>query len=159
MNRIDALTPYTKDTNLVNFMPVPRALFTMDLSALAILCYVHLLNRASLSKRNHWHNRDGWLYVIFTVPELERGLRRTRSTVQRVLAELEGQGLVIRSHPIPGEPTHYFLRVPTTSAAAEVEPEFSAFSENLGQARKIEQGWLDFQMGRHQKSDPNKQRE
>ena len=60
MNYLDALTPYTKDTTLVNFMPVPKYLFAMELSSTAILLYVHLLNRASLSKENGWPNRDGW---------------------------------------------------------------------------------------------------
>ena len=159
MNYLDALTPYTKDTTLVNFMPVPKYLFAMELSSTAILLYVHLLNRASLSKENGWHNRDGWLYVIFTVPDLARALHKGRSTIQKLLVELEEKGLVIRSHPVPGEPTNYFLRIPAASAVPEEEPCFSSFSEKIGPALKMEEGWHKFQWGRHQKSDPNKLRE
>ena len=159
MNDLDALTPYTKNTSLVNFLPVPRYLFAMDLSSTAMLLYILLLDRASLSKANRWHNQEGWVYLVFTVPELARGLRKSRSTVQKLLLELEEKGLVVRSHPVSGGATNYFLRVPAASAVADEEASFSPSAAKIGQAEKIEEGWLKFQWGRHQKSDPNKRRE
>ena len=74
MNDLDALTPFTRNTSLVNFLPVPRYLFAMRLSSTALLLYILLLDRASLSKQNGWHNREGWVYLIYPVAELARVL-------------------------------------------------------------------------------------
>ncbi len=42
MNDLDALTPFTRNTSLVNFLPVPRYLFAMRLSSTALLLYILL---------------------------------------------------------------------------------------------------------------------
>ena len=140
MNDLDALTPFTRNTSLVNFLPVPRYLFAMRLSSTALLLYILLLDRASLSKQNGWHNREGWVYLIYPVAELARVL-------------------VIRSHPTPGGATHYFLRVPAASAVAGEEAAFFSGPEKITPAAELEEGWLKFQWDRAQKSAPNKQRE
>lgn len=159
MHYLDALTPYTRNTTLVNFMPVPKYIFAMGLSSTAILLYIHLLDRASISQKNGWHNQDGWVYLIFTVGDLAQALHKTRSTIQKLLSELEGKGLIIRDRPIPGGANHYFLRVPTSSAAAQEEASFSTSVKKIPPAESFTQGCMHFLWGRHQKSDPNKQRE
>lgn len=159
MNDLDALTPFTQNTSLANFLPVPRYLFAMRLSSTALLLYILLLDRASLSKQNGWHNRDGWVYLRYPVADLARVLGKNRATVQKLLRELEGRGLVIRSHPTPGGATHYFLRVPASSAVAGEEPPFFSGAEKITPAAELEEGWLKFQWDRSQKSAPNKQRE
>ena len=58
------LKPYTLDVALTGYFPVPRELLEMDLPRTAILIYGALLDRVTLSQKNHYADAGGWVYVI-----------------------------------------------------------------------------------------------
>lgn len=91
------LSPMVKDTPLEDYMPLPRAVLALDISATAKLLYALLLDRATLSQKNeHYKNKQGYVYVIFPVRELGKALGRKSEAVRRALNELEGKQLVTR---------------------------------------------------------------
>lgn len=86
----------TKNTPLRNFMPLPRPVLGLRISSTAKLLYALLLDRATLSQKNGYQNKQGYTYVIFPVKELAGALGRSPETVRRGMNELELQGLVQR---------------------------------------------------------------
>ena len=91
------LSPMVRDTPLEDYMPLPRAVLALDISATAKLLYALLLDRATLSQKSEYYkNKQGYVYVIFPVRELGKALGRKDETVRRALNELEGKLLVTR---------------------------------------------------------------
>ena len=86
----------TKGTALKDFMPLPRPVLGLCISSTAKLLYALLLDRATLSQKNGYQNKQGYTYVIFPVRELSKALGRSEETVRRGLNELEQEGLVDR---------------------------------------------------------------
>ena len=52
---------------ITNFIPIPVSLFSSSLSSTIILIYACILNRAELSGKNGWKNKNGAVYVRFTI--------------------------------------------------------------------------------------------
>ena len=80
-----------------------KALFTEKefegLSTDAKLLYGILLDRINLSKKNGWVDADGYVYIIYTVAELQEVLHMSHTTVTKLLRELDsvhGIGLIER---------------------------------------------------------------
>ena len=91
------LSPMVRDTPLGDYMPLPRAVLALDISATAKLLYALLVDRATLSQKSeHYQNKQGYVYVIFPVRELGKALGRKDETVRRALNELEEKQLVTR---------------------------------------------------------------
>lgn len=86
----------TKKTPLADFMPLPRPVLGLRISSTAKLLYALLLDRATLSQKNGYQNKQGYTYVIFPVKELAKALGRSEETVRRGLNELELEGLADR---------------------------------------------------------------
>ena len=86
----------TKGTALKDFMPLPRQVLGLNISSTAKLLYALLLDRATLSQRNGYQNKQGYTYVIFPIKELSKALGRSAETVRRGLNDRELQGLVVR---------------------------------------------------------------
>lgn len=86
----------TKETPLQDFMPLPRPVLGLRISSTAKLLYALLLDRATLSQKNGYQNKQGYTYVIFPVKELAKALGRSEETIRRGLNELELEGLVDR---------------------------------------------------------------
>lgn len=64
------LHPYTLETELTGYMPVPRELIQMQLPSTAVLIYSALLDRGTLSRKNHYTDEAGQIYVIFPIERL-----------------------------------------------------------------------------------------
>lgn len=86
-----------------SFFRIPKALFTEKeftcLSTEAKLLYGILLDRISLSKKNGWVDEYGYVYIIYTVNELQDLLQMSHTTVIKLLRELDsehGIGLIER---------------------------------------------------------------
>lgn len=60
-----------------------------SLSTDAKLLYGILLDRISLSKKNGWIDNDGYVYIIYTIAELQELLRMSHTTVTKLLYELD----------------------------------------------------------------------
>lgn len=58
------LCRYTKQTELTNYIPIPRSILTLELPSTAILLYGILLDRATLSRKNDYCDTSGWVYSV-----------------------------------------------------------------------------------------------
>ena len=78
-----------KDTQMPGFIPFPRFMLSVDISATAKIVYAKLYHRALLSQRKEWFDEEGKVFIIYPVRELAKDLRCTERTVTRALTELE----------------------------------------------------------------------
>lgn len=92
-----------EESEQFSFFRIPKALFTEKefegLSTDAKLLYGILLDRINLSKKNGWVDVDGYVYIIYTVAELQDVLHMSHTTVTKLLRELDsvhGIGLIER---------------------------------------------------------------
>ena len=78
-----------EESDQFSFFRIPKALFTekefASLSTDAKLLYGILLDRISLSKKNGWIDSDGYVYIIYTIAELQELLRMSHTTVTKLL--------------------------------------------------------------------------
>lgn len=120
-DKTQEMIPFTRDTQLVGFLSLPKSLFHLGLSPWAILVYTLLLDRGKLSQRSGWTDKQGWVFVIYRVRDLSLTLEKSESTIKRCLRELEDRELIFRTMPMRGEVGWIFLRVPAYSVAGERE--------------------------------------
>lgn len=120
-DRNQDMIPFTRDTQLVGYLTLPKSLFHLGLSHGALLVYTLLLDRGKLSQRSGWTDKQGWVYVIYRVRDLAETLEKGMTTIKRWLRELEDRDLIFRTLPMRGEAGWIFLRVPVYSVAGERE--------------------------------------
>ena len=120
-DRNQEMIPFTRDTQLVGYLTLPKSLFHLGLSPGALLVYTLLLDRGKLSQRSGWTDKKGWVYVIYRVRDLAETLEKGMTTIKRWLRELEDRDLIFRTLPMRGEAGWIFLRVPAYSVAGERE--------------------------------------
>lgn len=120
-DRNQDMIPFTRDTQLVGYLTLPKSLFHLGLSHGALLVYTLLLDRGKLSQRSGWTDKQGWVYVIYRVRDLAETLEKGMTTIKRWLRELEDRDLIFRTLPMRGEAGWIFLRVPAYSVAGERE--------------------------------------
>lgn len=106
-----------EESDQFSFFRIPKALFTekefASLSTDAKLLYGILLDRISLSKKNGWIDGDGYVYIIYTIAELQELLRMSHTTVTKLLYELDsvhGIGLIERYRQGNNRPWFYQQR-------------------------------------------------
>lgn len=92
------LVPFDVHTELTNYMPLPRSILSLDLPKSAVLQYAALLDRGTLSRKNHFADETGWVYVYFTIEELSSVLGLSDKVVQKNQRLLEEAGLITRKH-------------------------------------------------------------
>lgn len=109
------LKPYRLDTTLTGYMPIPRSLLAMGLPSTAVLLYAVLLDRATLSQRNHYADSGGWVYVIYPIEHLAQALQVCPSVVKKHLKCLEDAHLIRRTRPSGNGASYIYLNVPTGS--------------------------------------------
>lgn len=98
------------------YFPLPFFLLEMNLSQTARLIYGLILNRMSLSEKNHWVDENGEVYVFFPVEELAQQIHRSSTAVKHALNELTGAGLLRRRHK-RGHPANFlYLNYPEAAA-------------------------------------------
>ncbi len=118
---MNAPTPFTLDTALTGYMPIPRELIAMDLPSTAMLLYAALLDRATLSQKNRYADDTGWVYVIYPLENLAAAFRISTTAVKRNLRALEAKGLIHRRRQKRYDPSHIFLRLPPEGETAPLE--------------------------------------
>lgn len=92
----EKLRPYDGGRLEGRYIRLPRCALTWGLAPAAALAYGLLLDRAELSARNGWRDPRGLPYINYSLGALSRDLGVSESTAKRVLAELEGNGLLRR---------------------------------------------------------------
>ena len=105
------LRPYQLDTTLTGYMPIPRDLIAMGLPSTAILIYAALLDRATLSQKNHYADAGGWVYVIYPVERIAETFQISDTAVKRHLRELESRGLILRRREVRNGANHIYLNL------------------------------------------------
>jgi DNA-binding transcriptional ArsR family regulator len=109
------LKPFSLDTFLTGYMPVPRELLNMNLPSTAILLYAVLLDRATLSQKNHYADSGGWVYAIYPIERLADTFHISDTSVKKHLRVLEEHGLIRRIRENGNRVNHIYLRLPTGS--------------------------------------------
>ena len=92
-----------------SFYRVPKLLFTdsryRNLSAEAKLLYGLFLDRMGISQKNGWIDKDGRVYIIYTVEDVMEALGCGNKKAIQILAELEKKGnLILRNRQGLGKP-------------------------------------------------------
>jgi len=130
------LKPYTLDIALTGYFPVPRELLEMELPSTAILIYSALLDRATLSRKNHYADAGGWVYVIYPVERLAEAFHISDTSVKRHLRELEAKGLIRRCREVKNGASHIYLRLPSGSCKGTICTEDPS-KPTLSSGRKV----------------------
>lgn len=124
-----------------SFYRVPKILFTAEcfkeLSCEAKVLYGLLLDRMSLSMKNHWLDEEERVYIIFTVEEIAELLNCGTQKAVKLLKELDsekGIGLIEKKRRGLGKPDIIYVKnFATMSAEQEVkEP------ENTGKSTEVQ---------------------
>lgn len=96
-----------------SFIRIPKVLLLHEtfssLSIQAKLLYAVLLDRMSLSVKNHWVDSKNRAYIIYPVEEIVQDLGFTRKKAMDVLAELEKFGLVTKKRRGRGLPNYLYV--------------------------------------------------
>lgn len=115
------LRPYRGGRLQGRYVALPRNALTWGLSPCAVLAYALLLDRTELSARNGWADEAGETFVHYSMPALSRDLGACETTVRRVLAELEENGL-LRRKGTNGKPVRlYLLALPAGEEKKEAD--------------------------------------
>ena len=88
---------YGQAGKLFSFYRIPKALFQeqrfQNLSTDAKTLYGILLDRMSLSVKNEWFDKQGRVFIIFTIEDVKRALCCADNKATKLLRELENFGL------------------------------------------------------------------
>ena len=91
---------YEEESEQFAFYRIPQVLFKDDrfskLSTDAKVLYGLFLNRVSLSKKNHWVDERGRVYVYYTLENIQEDLHCASQKAMKLLRELEKCGLIER---------------------------------------------------------------
>mgnify|MGYP001215910933 FL=1 len=105
---------YGQTGELFSFYRIPKALFQeprfQSLSTDAKILYGILLDRMSLSVKNEWFDKNGRVFIIFTIEDVKRTLRCADNKATRLLRELEEFGLIERKRRGQGKPCLVYVK-------------------------------------------------
>ena len=119
---------YGDESSQFSFYRLPRLLITGDafksLSTDAKLLYGLLLDRMGLSAKNGWYDKQGRVYIYYTLAEIQADMNCGHEKAVKLLAELDtgkGFGLIERVKQGQGRPTIIYVKRFTTRQIT-VEP-------------------------------------
>ncbi len=106
---------YGHQAEQFSFYRIPKVLFTDEafdgISTDAKLLYGILLDRMNLSAKNGWLDKNGRVYIIFTVDEVKEALRCSQKKAVKTLDELEFTvGLIERCRRGLGRPNLLYVK-------------------------------------------------
>ena len=106
---------YGQQSDLFTFYRVPKVLFTNErfwnISADAKMLYGILLDRMNLSAKNGWIDKNGRVYIIFTIDEAKMALNCAEQKAIKLLSELEKKaGLIERKRQGLGKPNLIYVK-------------------------------------------------
>lgn len=112
---------YGEESSQFSFYRIPRQLITGErfrkLSTDAKLLYGLLLDRMELSARNGRYDKQGRVYIYYTLNEIQQDLNFGHDKATRLLVELDGaKGVVLieRVRQGQGKPTKIYVKRFTT---------------------------------------------
>ena len=105
---------YGQAGKLFSFYRIPKALFQeqrfQNLSTDAKTLYGILLDRMSLSVKNEWFDKQGRVFIIFTIEDVKRALCCADNKASKLLRELENFGLIERKRRGLGKPSLVYVK-------------------------------------------------
>ena len=105
---------YGQAGELFSFYRIPKALFQeqrfQNLSTDAKTLYGILLDRMSLSVKNEWLDKQGRVFIIFTIEDVKRALCCADNKAMKLFRELEKFGLVERKRRGLGKPSLVYVK-------------------------------------------------
>ena len=105
---------YGQAGELFSFYRIPKALFQeqrfQKLSTDAKTLYGILLDRMSLSVKNEWLDKQGRVFIIFTIEDVKRVLCCADNKATKLLRELEKFGLIERKRRGLGKPSLVYVK-------------------------------------------------
>ncbi len=105
---------YGQAGKLFSFYRIPKALFQeqrfQNLSTDAKTLYGILLDRMSLSVKNEWFDKQGRVFIIFTIEDVKRALCCADNKATKLLRELENFGLIERKCRGLGKPSLVYVK-------------------------------------------------
>ncbi len=106
----DFITP---NTEMPAFLMFPRFLLDADISETSKLVYLVLLDRARLSQKNEgWTDKNGHVFIVFPIEDLEQVLHKGERTIRRSLDTLAKLGLIQRRHQGVGKADIIHVKLP-----------------------------------------------
>ena len=121
----------TVTTPLPQYLPYARFLLDTDLSYTAKLLYTLLLDRATLSQKNHWVDAQGRIYVVYPLSSLAKDLGCSISSITRSFTELENAQLVERVRNGFSKPRRILLKADFSGLDSLIE-QLSAYIQSTG---------------------------
>ena len=112
MNEIDF---YKINETLNNkYYQIPQELFINSLykeklNSDSKILYVFLLDRLSLSQKNHWFDKEGRVYLIFTREEVQNKLCLSEKTVTKAFKQLTDVNLIAEKRQELGKPNLIYV--------------------------------------------------
>ena len=110
-----------------SFYRIPKLLMSSEhfrkLSTDAKLLYGLMLDRMSLSMKNHWLDDQGRVYIFFPVEEVMQMLHCKSEKATKLLAELDskrGIGLIERVRQGQGKPSIIYIKYIKNFAGKEL---------------------------------------
>ena len=108
---------YNREAERFNFLKVPEILVDGEefkgLSAEAIILYSMLLKRTGMSFKTNWIDKDGRVFIYFTVEEIMKRRNISKPTAIKTLDELDmkkGIGLIERVRMGLGKPNIIYVK-------------------------------------------------
>ena len=106
---------YGQSGELFSYFRIPKALFQdhrfRQISTDARTLYGILLDRMSLSVKNHWLDEQSRVYIIFTTEEIMEALSCANQKACRLMLELEKDaGLIERKRQGLGKPSLIYVK-------------------------------------------------
>ena len=108
---------YGDEAEQYSFYRIPKVLFTdacfRRVSVEAKVLYGLLLDRMALSIKNRWLDRQGRVYIIFTIADIMETLGCAEQKANRLLGELDtakGAGLIERVRRGLGRPNVIYVK-------------------------------------------------
>ena len=109
---------YGQSGELFSYFRIPKALFQdsrfRQLSTDARTLYGILLDRMSLSAKNGWMDKQGRVYIIYTVREVQESLCCAEHKAVKLFRELEEIDLIERKRRGLGKPSLIYVKDFTT---------------------------------------------
>ena len=114
---------------------VPRILFEdkgfAGVTIESKLIYGLMLERMSLSSKNHWIDDEGRIYILYPIEQLQQDIRLSARTLTDSLKNLEDNGLIETIRQGQGRPTKiYVKRIISEQDNMEISEEKEASLEN-----------------------------
>ena len=112
MNEIDFYK--IKETLNNKYYQIPQELFVNrlykeKLNSDSKILYAFLLDRLSLSQKNHWFDKEGRVYLIFTSEEVQNKLCLSEKTVTKAFKQLTDVNLIAEKRQGLGKPNLIYV--------------------------------------------------